>query len=945
MTPTTSAGASCSGANSKVTWATSGNSDLRWVRCRRMSAVTTPPFRADHVGSLLRPPELLQAREDFADDRDRRRRAARDRGRRDPRRRASCRRTSACSRPPTASSAARPGTWTSSTSSAASPRRPGNLKVKFHNAEGDIELTPAAMHVDGKVTLEKPIFADALRVPAGVRHERHAEADDPVAEHGPLPRRPRGDRRVGLPGHGRVLGRPDDRLRRPGRRRSATSAAPTCSSTTRASPTSTTPTSARRWRPRATTPSTCTRPTSATSTRRSPSAPRAWRSPPTCAAATSARSWVAEGGYDFVAEALFNELDVDGFFMEWDDARSGGFEPLRFVPKGKVVVLGLVTTKKGELETKDLLKRRIEEATQYVDLDQLCLSPQCGFSSTVEGNALTVDQEIDKLRLVVETARGGLGLDCARAHAPPAAARRGRGGGARRRADDAARLRAARRRARALARRRLPARGAGGGDGLGRLAGARDGAGERARVQLLPHPADRALHDRDRRELGRAGRVLPRGGAARRSLAEVARRRAVEAEQRRQEADLSAEMARLLLRGGRLEETLPAVGARLAQALGLASASIELRASRPASARRLRAARGHAPDRHARAARRARRRRCCGAIQMRIVPALEALLAAALERDALMAEVVETAALRRSDVIKTALLRSVSHDLRSPLTAILTTAEALRRRLTDDERVELAERRRATRRRRLSRLIDDLLDLSRLEADAAEPRPEWSLGRGGASRAAIEDLGLPPAPSRSRSTPTCRRCAPTPPSSSARSRTCSRTPSATPAATRSRCARATSAAASCSASSTAARASRRPSRSGSSSRSTARAPTDRPPRLRARAGDRARVRRGQRRPGLGRVAARPGDLVRGRATGAGALVNGHRYAASGAAHVRVASTHAPDHEDTLPRSRRRPAPDRRPPRPPAGGSRPSRLWTTRSISLMPMNGAIRPPTP
>ncbi len=105
-----------------------------------------------------------------------------------------------------------------------------------------------------------------------------------------------------------------------------------------------------------------------------------------------------------MAEALFNELAVDGFFMEWDDARSGGFEPLRFLPKGKLVVLGLVTTKKGELETKDELKRRIEEATQFVDLDQLCLSPQCGFSSTVEGNALTVDQEIEKLRLVVETA-------------------------------------------------------------------------------------------------------------------------------------------------------------------------------------------------------------------------------------------------------------------------------------------------------------------------------------------------------------------------------------------------------------------------------------------------------------------------------------------------------------------------------------------------------------
>jgi 5-methyltetrahydropteroyltriglutamate--homocysteine methyltransferase len=115
-------------------------------------------------------------------------------------------------------------------------------------------------------------------------------------------------------------------------------------------------------------------------------------------------SWVAEGGYDFVAEALFNELDVDGFFMEWDDARSGGFEPLRFVPDGKAVVLGLVTTKRPELEAKDALKRRIEEASRFVDVDQLCLSPQCGFSSTQEGNALSRDDQLAKLRLVVETA-------------------------------------------------------------------------------------------------------------------------------------------------------------------------------------------------------------------------------------------------------------------------------------------------------------------------------------------------------------------------------------------------------------------------------------------------------------------------------------------------------------------------------------------------------------
>ena len=116
-------------------------------------------------------------------------------------------------------------------------------------------------------------------------------------------------------------------------------------------------------------------------------------------------SWAAEGGYDFVAEVLFGGLGVDGFFLEYDDARSGGFEPLRFVPKDKLVVLGLVTTKRGELEDKDLLKRRIEDASRFVPLEQLCLSPQCGFSSTVEGNLLTYDEQVAKLRLIVETAQ------------------------------------------------------------------------------------------------------------------------------------------------------------------------------------------------------------------------------------------------------------------------------------------------------------------------------------------------------------------------------------------------------------------------------------------------------------------------------------------------------------------------------------------------------------
>jgi 5-methyltetrahydropteroyltriglutamate--homocysteine methyltransferase len=116
-------------------------------------------------------------------------------------------------------------------------------------------------------------------------------------------------------------------------------------------------------------------------------------------------AWVAEGGYDPVAEALFNEIDVDGYFLEYDDPRSGDFKPLRFLPKGKTVILGLVTTKLAQLETKDELKRRIDEAARYAPLDQLALSPQCGFSSTVEGNKITLDDEKRKLQLVVEVAR------------------------------------------------------------------------------------------------------------------------------------------------------------------------------------------------------------------------------------------------------------------------------------------------------------------------------------------------------------------------------------------------------------------------------------------------------------------------------------------------------------------------------------------------------------
>ena len=115
-------------------------------------------------------------------------------------------------------------------------------------------------------------------------------------------------------------------------------------------------------------------------------------------------SFVASGGYEPVAEILFNTIDVHGYFMEYDTERAGGFEPLRFLPKGKTVVLGLVTTKSGTLEMKDAIERRIEEAAKYVDLDQMCLSPQCGFASSEEGNVLAEDEQWAKLRMIVEIA-------------------------------------------------------------------------------------------------------------------------------------------------------------------------------------------------------------------------------------------------------------------------------------------------------------------------------------------------------------------------------------------------------------------------------------------------------------------------------------------------------------------------------------------------------------
>jgi methionine synthase II (cobalamin-independent) len=368
-----------------------------------MAKRTTPPFRADHVGSLLRPPELMRAREDHAVGRidDDELRGIEDEAIRDV-----VRKQEDIGLQSATDGEFRRASWHMDfiyRLGGITTVKDDNLKVQFRNAEGTIEFSPAALHVTERVALREPIFADAfsflkdcvttatpkLTIPspsmvhyrggrAAVEEAVYPDMDDfwsdltsayadEVTALGELGctylqfddtslaylNDPKQRELIASMGgdaehqHEAYIRHIDEALE--GRPEGMTVTTHMCRGNFRS-------------------------------------------------------SWVAEGGYDFVAEALFNELAVDGFFMEWDDARSGGFEPLRFVPPGKFVVLGLVTTKRGELESEDLLKRRIEEASQYVDLEQLCLSPQCGFSSTVEGNALTEEQQWDKLRRIVEVA-------------------------------------------------------------------------------------------------------------------------------------------------------------------------------------------------------------------------------------------------------------------------------------------------------------------------------------------------------------------------------------------------------------------------------------------------------------------------------------------------------------------------------------------------------------
>jgi 5-methyltetrahydropteroyltriglutamate--homocysteine methyltransferase len=364
---------------------------------------TRPPFRADHVGSLLRPPELLRAREDLAAGRID---AAELRGIEDEAIREIVRRQEEVGLQSATDGELRRASWHMDFIYQLDgiTKEAGHIAVRFFNEDGEIEFTPAALHIDGKLGVSRTIFGEDFRFlqetvttnvpkltipsPSMVHYRGGKAAIDPrvypeVDEFwADLTAAYREEvRRLGELGCTYL--QLDD-----------TSLAYMNDPHQRAYIASIGGDAERQHVEyiHHINEALAGRPEGMTVTTH-------------MCRGNFQSSWAAEGSYDFVAEALFHELDVDGFFMEWDDERSGGFEPLRLLPKGeKQVVLGLVTTKHGELESRDTLLRRIEEAARFAPIEQLCLSPQCGFSSTVEGNLLTQEQQWAKLRLIVEVA-------------------------------------------------------------------------------------------------------------------------------------------------------------------------------------------------------------------------------------------------------------------------------------------------------------------------------------------------------------------------------------------------------------------------------------------------------------------------------------------------------------------------------------------------------------
>jgi 5-methyltetrahydropteroyltriglutamate--homocysteine methyltransferase len=364
---------------------------------------TKPPFRADHVGSLLRPPELLKAREDFAAGRID---ADELRGVEDEAIRSVVRMQEDVGLRSATDGEFRRASWHMDFIYQLDgiTKEAGHLAVKFFNEEGEIEFTPAALHVDGKLGVSRTIFGDHFRF----LQETVTTAAPKLTIPSPSMVHYRGGKAAIAPSvypdldafWADLTAAYAEEVRRLGELGCTYLQFDDTSLAYMNDPHQREYIASIGGDPERQHVEYIHHINEALADR-----PEGMTVTTHMCRGNFRSSWAAEGSYDFVAEALLTELEVDGFFMEWDDERSGGFEPLRFLPKGeKQVVLGLVTTKRGELESKDALKRRLEEASRYAPIEQLCLSPQCGFSSTVEGNVLTYDEQVAKLRLIVELA-------------------------------------------------------------------------------------------------------------------------------------------------------------------------------------------------------------------------------------------------------------------------------------------------------------------------------------------------------------------------------------------------------------------------------------------------------------------------------------------------------------------------------------------------------------
>jgi 5-methyltetrahydropteroyltriglutamate--homocysteine methyltransferase len=367
-----------------------------------MAQRTKPPFRADHVGSLLRPPELIDAWKQFQAkkiDAAALRKVEQD----------SVRNVVALQEE-LGLQLATDGEYQRSSWHRDFLQQIGNvrmvennLKMRFHTHEGNTEMTPPGFRIEGKLFRAKPIFVDHFKFLKSVCHvtpkitipspsNLHFRGGRQMVDEKAYP-----DMAEFFADLGRVYREEIGGLAAAGCRylqldevNFAYLCDPSLRDQVRAI-----------GEDPATLPQTYAKLLNSTISEK----PKDMVVAMHLCRGNSRSAWIAEGGYEPVAEVLFNEVNVDGYFLEYDSPRAGDFAPLRFVPKGKTIVLGLVTSKTPHLESKDELKRRIDEAAKYCPIEQLALSPQCGFASVLEGNNLTLADEIAKIKLIVEVSR------------------------------------------------------------------------------------------------------------------------------------------------------------------------------------------------------------------------------------------------------------------------------------------------------------------------------------------------------------------------------------------------------------------------------------------------------------------------------------------------------------------------------------------------------------